>query len=297
MKARQGFINPLHSLSVRTQCLLMGICRSSLYYEPIERDDDLNLLNLIREIWQRHQFYGYRKLTIILRRDYQKEVNHKCVQRLMQIGGIQAVYPKRNLSRKRQGEAVRPYLLRGLAISEANQVWMVDLTYLKLGSRFVYLDAFIDVHSRYIVSWHLAYDLDTENSLEALRLGLGKGTPGIINSDQGCQYTSELWINTLTGLGIKVSHDGVKRWADNIYIERFWRSIKYEAIYLNEFDDYGELYVGVREYVDFYNHQRPHQALGYQTPAAIYETSACHEASLMTGRIEKETIQQTLYTD
>lgn len=278
---RKGLIDPAHSLSIRTQCELMRVCRSSLYYEPTDKADDLRLLNLIREIWQKWQFYGYRKITAVLRSDeYREQVNRKCVQRLMQIAGIKAIYPKRNLSKKRQGDVVREYLLRGLEINQINQVWMVDITYLKLGSRFVYLVAFIDVYSRYIVGWHLSYDLDTENSLEALRLGLNMGIPEIINSDQGCQYTSELWISTLTQLGIRISHDGVGRWADNIHIERFWRSLKYEAIFLNEFDDFTQLYLGVLKYIDFYNHQRPHQALKYETPGAVYKKGFCAEASL-----------------
>lgn len=288
MAERKGFIDPAHSLSMRAQCNLMGVCRSSLYYEPTDKADDVKLLNLIREIWQKWQFYGYRKITVVLNRDYQVKVNDKRVQRLMQIAGIRAFYPKKNLSKKRQGDAVRDYLLRDLVITDVNQVWMVDITYLKLGSRFVYLVAFIDVHSRYIVGWQLSYDLSTDNSLEALRIGLSMGLPDIINSDQGCQYTSEVWITTLTRLGIRISHDGVGRWADNIYIERFWRSIKYEAIHLNEFDDYRQLYLAVRMYIDFYNHQRPHQALAYQTPGALYQKGLCSGAIPRAKDKEKE---------
>ena len=294
MAERKGLVDAAHSLSVRTQCDLMEVCRSSLYYKPTPKLDDLKLLNLIREIWQRHPFYGYRKITAVLALDHQEVVNRKRVQRLMHAGGIRAICPKRNLSKKRQGDAVRDYLLRGLEIKAVNQVWMVDITYLKLGSRFVYLVAFIDVYSRYVVGWHLSYDLDTDNSLEALRLGLMMGLPDIINSDQGCQYTSELWLSSLSQLGIRISHDGVGKWADNIYIERFWRSIKYESIYLNEFDDFRQLYMAIRQYIDFYNHQRPHQALRYQTPGAIYKTGACSEASLRAKGKEQEVMKLTL---
>jgi putative transposase len=293
MAERKGSIDPAHSLSVRTQCKLLEVCRTSLYYEPTEKTDDVRLLNLIREIWQKWQFYGYRKITAVLKGAYQEVVNPKRVQRLMAIAGLKAIYPKRNLSKKRQGDVVREYLLRELVISNVNQVWMVDITYLKLGSRFVYLVAFIDVYSRYVVGWQLSYDLDTESSLEALRLSLMIGTPNIINSDQGCQYTSEQWISTLTQLGILISHDGVGRWADNIYIERFWRSIKYEAIYLNEFDDYAQLYSAVRRYIDFYNHQRPHQALKYQTPAAIYQGLGSEEGLFVQGN-KKEKVKLKL---
>lgn len=293
MAERKGSIDPAHSLSVRTQCKLLEVCRASLYYEPTEKIDDVRLLNLIREIWQKWQFYGYRKITAVLKGAYQEVVNPKRVQRLMSIAGLKAIYPKRNLSKKRQGDVVREYLLRELIIANVNQVWMVDITYLKLGSRFVYLVAFIDVYSRYGVGWQLSYDLDTESSLEALRLSLMIGTPNIINSDQGCQYTSEQWISTLTQLGILISHDGVGRWADNIYIERFWRSIKYEAIYLNEFDDYAQLYSAVRRYISFYNHQRPHQALKYQTPAAIYQGLGSEESLFVQGN-KKEKVKLKL---
>lgn len=258
-------------LSLRKQCKLLEICRSSLYYKPTEKPDEIDLLNLIREIWQAHPFYGYRKITAVINDQHEWRVNKKRVQRLMNIAGIRAIYPKPNLSKKRQEDSVKDYLLKGLEIIKPDQVWMVDITYLKLKSRFVYLVAFIDVYSRYIVSWGLSYDLGTENSLEALRLGLIQAKPEIINSDQGCQYTSDDWIKTLGELEIKISHDGVGRWADNIYIERFWRSIKYEAIHLNEFDNYGELYLGVRNYIDFYNQKRPHQSLKYKTPAMIYQ--------------------------
>ena len=293
MAERKGLIDPSHSLSVRAQCELMDVCRSSLYYHHADRSEDFRLMNLIHEIWQAHPFYGYRKITVVLRRDYQELVNRKRVQRLMQMAGIKALYPKPNLSLKNREDEVRQYLLRDLVICRVNQVWMVDITYLKLGTRFVYLVAFIDVYSRYVVGWNLAYDLDTENSLDALRLSLKVGTPEIINSDQGSQYTSDDWMNELTRLGILVSHDGVGRWADNIHIERFWRSIKYEAVFLNEFDDFTQLYLAVRMYIDFYNHKRPHQALKYQTPAAVYNNKeSCPPGEPVRVGKQKEVITQ-----
>jgi len=275
-------------LSLRKQCLLLEVCRSSLYYQATEKLDDCELLNLIRDIWQAHTFYGYRKITAVLKEEHGQIVNRKRVYRLMKIAGIRSICPKPNLSKKRQEDSVRDYLLRDLEIVSPDQVWMVDITYLKLKSRFVYLVAFIDVYSRYIVSWGLSYDLGTENSLDALNLGLMHATPEIINSDQGCQYTSEAWINTLTESGIQISHDGVGRWADNIYIERFWRSIKYEVIHLNEFDNYGELYLGVRSYIDFYNYKRPHQSLKYKTPARIYQNKRNQEINKTEELIDVE---------
>lgn len=291
MAERRGLIDSTHSLSVRAQCELLKVSRSVLYYHPVTVEDDIQLLNQIREIWQSRPFYGYRKITAVLRQDHQKLVNRKRVQRLMQIGGIQALHPKKNLSARRREDTVQGYLLKDLDIISANQVWMVDITYLKLKSRFVYLVAIIDVYSRYVVGWNLSYDLSTENSVEALRTGLLLGSPHIVNSDQGCQYTSEMWIKTLTQLDICISHDGVGRWADNIYIERFWRSIKYEALGLNDWEDFGQLYLEVRNYIDFYNHQRPHQALGYKTPATIYKKGSCVEVnSIRMGK--KKTVKQ-----
>lgn len=229
------------------------------------------LLNVIRDIWLAHPFYGYRKITIILGRDYGLSINRKKVLRLMQYAGIQALYPKPKLSQRNPEHKIYPYLLKGLLIERADQVWMVDITYLKLKSRFVYLVALIDVHSRYVVGWHLSFELDTDNCLEALRCALKEGTPEIVNSDQGVQFTSEAWISALTQVCIQISMDAKGRCIDNIYIERFWRTIKYEAIYLNEYDDYQALYLGVKNYMDFYNHERPHQSLSYKTPFEIYK--------------------------
>ena len=268
---RRTFIDQNHTiLSIRQQCIILNISRSGLYYKTHDKEDDIELLNKIRDIWSQRPFYGYRKITVVLNRDSSTAVNHKRVQRLMHEGGMEALYPKPNLSKK-VDKSTWNYLLRDLSIERVNQVWMIDITYLKLGTRFVYLVAVIDVFSRYIVGWNLSYDLDTENSLDALRVGLKIGIPEIVNSDQGCQYTSHLWVETLQALSIAVSHDGIGRWADNIHIERFWRTIKYEAIYLNEYREYQTLYVGINNYIEFYNHERPHQALKYKTPSMIYD--------------------------
>ena len=230
------------------------------------------LLNIIREIWLEYTFFGYRKITAFLGTEHNIFVNQKRVLRLMQIAKISAVYPKPNLSKANKEHKIYPYLLRNLEINRSNMVWMTDITYLKLSGKFVYLVALIDVFSRFIVGWHLSVDLDTDNCLQALAIALKKSKPEIINSDQGCQFTSELWVSTLLAHGIKISMDGVRRCIDNIYIERFWRTIKYEAIYLNEYTCYNSLYCGIRDYIDFYNNKRPHQSLGYTTPLMVYNS-------------------------
>lgn len=258
-------------LSVRQQCELLAVNRSKLYYQPKnETEEDIWLLNLIRDIWLKHPFYGYRKITVVLRTEYQILVNRKHVLRLMRLGNIKALYPKPRLSVLNKQHRKFPYLLKEISVEYVDQVWMIDITYLKLNGRFVYLVALIDVYSRYVIGWNLSFELDTENCLEALKMALGLGIPIIINSDQGCQFTSELWVDELVKFAIKVSMDGKGRCKDNIYIERFWRSIKYEAIHLNEYKCFTELYDGVKEYIKFYNERRPHQSLHYKTPANIY---------------------------
>jgi putative transposase len=242
-----------------------------LYYAAKENIADVWVANIIRDIWLKHTFYGYRKITIIIRRDYKILVNGKRVLRLMRQLNIQAVYPKPSLSKNNLEHKIYGYLLGGLTIIKVNQVWQVDITYLKLGARFIYLVALIDICSRYIVGWNLSFALDTQNCLEALNIALKLGKPEIINSDQGCQFTSDAWIVTLCKLNIFISMDGKGRCADNIYIERFWRTIKYEAVYLNSYSDFTELYIGISSYIKFYNEERPHQSLGYLRPEDIYK--------------------------
>lgn len=257
-------------LSLRRQCELLNVNRSSLYYKAKEQKlADINLLNEIRDIWERHPFYGYRRITKELRsRDF--KVNRKRAQRLMQTGGIQAIYPGPNTSRRNKLHAIHPYLLRDLLINRANQVWMVDITYLRLGNGFMYLTALIDVHSRYVVGWSLSNTLETTSCIEALKMGLSFGIPEIINSDQGCQFTSSEWVDFLREREIKISMTGKGRCHDNIFIERFWRSFKREEFYLNDYGSVKELKKAIQEYIEFYNHKRWHQSLGYKTPADLY---------------------------
>lgn len=249
----------------------MGVNRSILYYAAVDYTEDVRLANTIRDIWLRHTFYGYRKITVILRTDYKLLVNGKRVLRLMRQLNIQAVYPKPQLSKNVLGHKKYEYLLKGIMIIKVNQAWQVDITYLKLGTRFIYLVALIDIYSRYIVGWSLSFELDTQNCLNALNIALKAGKPEIINSDLGCQFTSEEWRGVLLELNILISVDGKGRWADNIYIERFWRSVKYEAMYLNSYTNFTELYVGTGGYIKFYNEERPHQSLGYLRPKDIYK--------------------------
>ena len=257
-------------LSLRRQCELLQVNRSTIYYKARGADiDDISLLNEIRDVWERYPFYGYRRITKELQGNGYN-VNHKRVQRLMAEGGIQAIYPGPNTSRRNKLHAVHPYLLRGVAIIRPNQAWMVDITYLRLDTGFVYLVALIDVYSRYIVSWKISTTLETEFCLEALKAGLTVGMPEIINSDQGCQFTSDDWVKFLKENDIKISMTGKGRCLDNVYIERFWRNVKREEFYLNEYLTIKDLKKAIGIYMEFYNHRRRHQSLGYKMPADLY---------------------------
>ena len=276
---RQRLIDPSHAeLSLRRQCELLQVNRSTLYYKVSNLGtDDIDLVNEIREIWEQYPFYGYRRITkeLTFKRYL---INRKRVQRLMQLSGIQAIYPGPNTSRRNKLHAVHPYLLRELDILRPNQAWMVDITYLRLNGGFMYLVTLIDVHSRYIVSWSLSNSMDTSFCLDALKKGLLYAQPEIINSDQGCQFTSEDWVDYLNEWNINISMTGKGRCLDNVYIERFWRSFKREKFYINSFDKVKELRAAIEEYVEFYNHRRWHQSLNYKTPAEVYferEREAC----------------------
>jgi putative transposase len=275
-------------ISIRRGCELLGLNRSTLYYEEKPVDiDDIDLLNTIRDIWERRPFFGYRKITKELRENYRLKVNRKRVQRLMALGGIKAIHPGPNTSKRNKQHAIHPYLLKDTPITRPNQAWMVDITYLRMPSGFMYLVAIIDVYSRYIVGWSLSNTLDTEFCLEALKSALRFETPEIINSDQGCQFTSEDWIEFLREWGIRISMTGKGRCADNIFIERFWRSLKGEEVYLNEYGSVKELKEAIDAYIEFYNEERWHQALGYKRPAEVYfaeERKACGYVDESEGR-------------
>jgi len=261
-------------LSLRRMCELLDINRSSLYYQekPLGLDD-VTVLNRIRAIWMRYPFYGYRRITKELRSSG-INVNRKRVQRLMGIGGIRAIYPGPNTSRRNKLHAIYPYLLQDMSINRINQAWMVDITYLRLPQGFMYLVALIDVHSRYVVGWSLSNTLETASCIDALKAGLLVSRPEVINSDQGCQFTSNEWVDYLQQEQIKISMTGKGRCLDNIYIERFWRSFKQEEFYLNEYSNVKALRTAITTYIEFYNRKRWHQALDYKTPAEVYFAAA-----------------------
>lgn len=259
------------SLDIKKKCELLNVSISTLYYKQKDAmKNDQEIINEIREIYQDSPFYGYRRITVGLR---QKGliVNHKKVQRLMRLTGIKAIYPGKKTTIRNPEHKVFPYLLRELKIDRPNQVWQVDITYIKLRSGFVYLICLIDVFSRKIMGWSLSTFLDTAACLAALDDALKHGTPEIINSDQGCQFTSTLWTATLIERGIFISMDGKGRWADNVFIERLWRTIKYENVFLHSFDTVKQAQTALRNFIVFYNQKRFHQALNYHTPNKVFE--------------------------
>lgn len=228
-------------------------------------------MNIIRGIWQEYPFFGYRKITAILRNMGHTD-NHKRVQRLMRAMGIQAIYPKHRTSIANKEHKKYPYLLKNFNVTFSNQVFATDITYLKLHNKFTYFIAIIDLYSRFIVSWNLAKNMDALFCLEALREAFKIAIPKIVNSDQGSQFTSDEWINFIEAQGATVSMCGKGRCFDNIFAERLWRSLKYEEFYLKSYDSYNELYNSLDGYVYFYNHIRPHSSLQYRVPNDVYNT-------------------------
>lgn len=226
-------------------------------------------MNEIRDVWEKYPFYGYRRITATLRKTGH-QINHKRVQNLMGHMGIQALYPKPPLSRANAEHKKYPYLLKDLSVKRADEVWATDITYIRMNPGFIYLIAIIDLYSRYIISWRLSISLDAGFCIDALEEALRKGCPEIFNTDQGSQFTSGPWIDLLESRNIQISMDGKGRCIDNIYAERFWRSLKYEEVYLKSYDSVHEARKSLSDYIEFYNNQRPHQALGYKTPAEVY---------------------------
>lgn len=257
-------------MSVRRQCELLGLCRSSFYYEPaVESEENLRLMGLIDREYTDHPFYGSRRMTAWLNEDQGEAVNRKRVQRLMRLMGLEAVYPRPSLSGGRKHK-VYPYLLRGVAIERADQVWSTDITYVGLPKGFMYLVAVIDWYSRYVLSWELSNTLDGSFCLDALERALAGSRPEVFNTDQGTQFTAEAFTGRLEAAGVQVSMDGKGRCLDNVFVERLWRSVKYEDIYLRGYETASQLRAGLSAYFAFYNGQRRHQALGYRTPQEVY---------------------------
>jgi putative transposase len=259
-----------HDLSIREQCKLLGVNRSSLYYCPEEAFIDSQLINRISEIHQSYPYYGYRKVHWHLTTKDGYNINRKKVQRLMWLAGIRAIFPGPKTSMPCDHGQVYPYLLKGLEIKRANHVWAVDITYIKLPVGMVYLFALIDWHSRFIVAHKLVNTMEASHAVEALEMALTIAIPEICNADQGSQFTGSVWIIKLQEYAIQISHDGVGRCIDNIRIERFWRTIKYEDIFIQAYSTLPAARVGIKAFIEHYNYHRPHQALGYKTPAEVY---------------------------
>jgi putative transposase len=257
-------------LSICRQCELLGLSRSSFYYKPAaETPENLALMKVIDRQYTDWPFYGSRRLTAWLQGEGHA-VNRKRVQRLMRLMGLEAVYPKPKLSAPGQGHKVFPYLLRGVTVERVDQVWSTDITYVPMASGFMYLAAVIDWYSRYVLAWRLSNTLDGSFCLEVLDEALGQGRPEVFNTDQGVQFTAAAFTSRLEGAGVKVSMDGKGRCLDNVFVERLWRTVKYEDIYLRCYETVPELSQGLGRYFAFYNGERLHQALDYRTPASVY---------------------------
>ena len=265
------YIEPSNKkLSISKQAELLGLNRSSYYFKAAgENEQNLLLMNLIDEEYTEHPFYGSRKMTEWLKLQGHI-INRKRIQRLMRLMGLEAIYPKRNLSKANKEHLKYPYLLRGVKIFRPNQVWSSDITYVRLSKGFVYLTSVLDWHSRYVLSWKISNSLENSFCMEALEEALEIGKPEIFNTDQGVQYTSFEFTSRLEKAGIKISMDGKGRALDNVFVERLWRSVKYEEIYLNDYKDVSQVYLGLEKYFKYYNEKRPHQSLGYITPHEVY---------------------------
>ncbi len=253
------------------QCAVLGLNRSSYYYQPAsESAENLALMVLIDREYTAHPFLGSRGMRDWLRREGHR-VNRKRLQRLMRLMGLEAVYPKPRLSLRGAGHQVYPYLLRNVAIERVNQVWSTDITYIPLPKGFMYLTAVMDWYSRYVLSWRLSNTLDGAFCLEALEEALSRGCPEVFNTDQGVQFTSASFTGRVETAGAQVSMDGRGRCLDNVFVERLWRTVKYEYVYLWRPEAVPALAAGLTSYFSYYNEERPHQSLAGRTPAEVYE--------------------------
>ena len=277
---RHTLIEPCEELSIRRQCELAGLARSGFYYEPVpESEANLALMRRLDELHLERPAYGSRRLAARLAREGQV-INRKRVQRLLQVMGIEAVYPRRSLSQPGPGHRIYPYLLEGLEISGPDQVWCMDITYVPMAYGFMYLVAVMDWWSRYVLAWELSNSLDSEFCIRAWTTAVATGRqPLISNTDQGSQFTSEAFLEAVEALGVDVSMDGRGRWVDNRFIERLWRSVKQEDIYPQDYSDGLTAQLGINQWFRGYNVERPHQALGYATPAEWYHASESYGAT------------------
>ena len=258
------------SLSLVRQCALLGVSRSSVYYRPrAASQEDLSLMGEIDRQYLETPFYGSRRMKAWLERRGVR-VSRKRVQRLMRAMGLRAIYRRPSTSRRSPEHPVYPYLLRNVRITRPNQVWAADITYLPMARGFLYLVAVMDWHSRYVLAWRLSNTLEAGFCAEALEEALGKGQPEVFNTDQGSQFTSLEFTQVLQDRGVRISMDGKGRYQDNIFVERLWRTVKYEEVYLKAYSSVLEARKGLEDYFRFYNGLRPHQALGYRTPAQVF---------------------------
>lgn len=258
-------------ISMSRQCELLGLPPSTYYYKPREpREEDLAIMQAIDRIFTKHPFFGSRRIADSLQ-DEGLSASRDKVRRLMSLMGIEAIYPKkRNLSKRNHEHKVYPYLLRGLSIDHPDQVWCSDVTFIRLKHGWAYLTVVMDWYSRYIISWELSMTMDTAFVLRCLNKALDTGTPEIFNTDQGSQYTSNAFTDRLTKAGVRISMDGKGRAFDNIMVERLWRTVKYEEVYLNEYGDFFKAWENMEKYISFYNDERRHSSLDKQTPSERY---------------------------
>lgn len=257
-------------MPITTQAELLSLNRSSLYYKPVAPSPaTVALRHRMDEIYTAHPYYGVRRMTVQLRREGTL-VNHKAVARHMGEMGLKAIYPGPNLSQRHHQQAIYPYLLRDVTAAYPNHVWGIDITYIRLCAGWMYLVAVLDWYSRYVVAWELDQTLEQPFVLAAVRRALAQAIPTICNSDQGSHFTSPQYTDLLLAAGVQISMDGQGRFWDNIFTERLWRTIKYEEVYLNDYGSPRAARLGLSNFLSFYNYERPHQSLGYQTPAEIY---------------------------
>jgi len=271
MSERRGQIHSAHEMPKTRRCELLEVARSTAYYRPTPiADDDLRMMRLIDEIHLELPFYGSRRIRDELE-TRGHPTNRKRVQRLMRLMGLSALYPRRRTSQPGKGHKIYPYLLRDLCVERANQVWASDICYLPMAKGLMYLVAIMDWHTRRVLSWRVSNTLDSEFCVEALEAALERfGPPEIFNTDQGAQFTSEAFTGVLKAHGIEISMDGKGRWVDNVFVERLWRSVKYEDVYLRAYETPAELRAGLTHYFAFYNARRRHSALDRRTPDAVY---------------------------
>ena len=264
-------MEPEHArLSIRRQCKLLGLSRSAWYYEPAKESvENLTLMRLIDAEYTRHPFLGRRRITKWLR-SHGRVVNFKRVGRLMRLMGLEAIYPKPRLSVAGRNHRIFPYLLRGVRIDRVDQVWSTDITYVPLPTGYMYLAAVIDWYSRYVLAWRLSNTLDGTFCVEVLEEALGRRTPEVFNTDQGAQFTAAAFVGRLERAGVAISMDGRGRALDNVFVERLWRTVKYEDIYIRGYETVPDLTTGLRKYFRYYNRERMHSSLEDRTPAEVY---------------------------